>query len=548
MNTELLRIVEGVETRLTSVPTAEESRGVLAIQDAGGPRRLDLSSHQSHEPQPAEPVPAPNSVVTVRFSWNLNDQEYVINRFGGPFIPGFSLPNPEKTVNAGVGYTRTIGASMVNELRVGVNRYRNPLANGDPRSAEEFGIPNGSVANGIPSIEFRGGTLESLGGLAWFNRDQNETTYQVSDSLSVLVGGHSLKLGGTLLRQHMNTRGAYNQRGTVRFDGTRNTLVPRLAGNERAALLADFLPGLPSEAVITIGQFGRGFRQWNGSWFVQDSWRATARLTLNLGLRFDYTAPWTEVNREASNVTSQGRASDGGRGGVSRLVPCGRPYNLRAAAWLCLRCGRTGRLWCAADSAFSTRRCCRPLGGVGGEQQRRFRRRRSRVRPCRLRAVDLPHAAGFGALSCAVRSLRVRWADSGIRTRCSSKLGHPAQAGVELDAGDRLAAGARGVRLPVYRNGNQVPLESLTAAQRGLIGAAASAGQDTTALLQPLRPYLQFDNITLSENIASSVYHSGGAPYAAGPQRPAVRCLLHVRQSIDNASDFNSGDASASRC
>jgi len=106
-------------------------------------------------------------------------------------------------------------------------------------------------------------------------------------------------------------------------------------------------------------------------------------------------------------------------------------------------------------------------------------------------------------------------------------------------------AGARGVRLPVYRNGNQVPLESLTASQRAMIGAAAAAGQDTTPLLQPLRPYPQFDNITLSENIASSVYHSGQARIT---RRFHSGLLLDASytfaKSIDNASDFNSGDPS----
>lgn len=577
VNTELLRIMEGVETRLTSVPTAEEGRGLLAIQDAVGPRTLDLSSRINPTSRNLLSLfPAPNNggaaalnysssllirlndyqthartdhylsakdLVTVRFSWNLNDQEYVINRFGGPFIPGFSLPNPEKTVNAGVGYTRTIGASMVNELRVGVNRYRNPLANGDPRSAEEFGLPNGSVANGIPSIEFRGGTLESLGGLAWFNRDQNETTYQVSDSLSVLVGGHSLKLGGTLLRQHMNTRGAYNQRGTVRFDGTRNTLVPRLAGNERAALLADFLLGLPSEASITVGQFGRGFRQWNGSGFVQDSWRATARLTLNLGLRFDYTAPWTEVNGKLSNVVA-------GRG----LVTAGE------AAFPGLYAGDRNNLAPRLGFAYD-------LGGRG----------RTVVRGgfgilyetlLQANSVELvENNAPFS--SSAITRLPVPFAASGpSRTLLdlaalaapSRSLGavgsfrNPYTMQFSLGIQHRLAsnwmleigyAGARGVRLPVYRNGNQVPLESLTAAQRGLIGAAASAGQDTTALLQPLRPYPQFDNITLSENIASSVYHSGQVRLT---RRFHSGLLLDASytfaKSIDNASDFNSGDAS----
>jgi len=185
VNTEFLRVVEGVETRRTSVPTAEEGRGLLRYQDSNGPRTLDLSDRITPTSRKLLGLfPRPNTsgaqdlnysssllirlndyqtpartdhylsskdVLNVRFSWNLNDQEYVINRFGGPFIPAFSVPNPEKTANAGVTHTRSLGPSKVNELRAGVNRYRNPLANGDKSSAE-IGLPNGNVANGIPSV------------------------------------------------------------------------------------------------------------------------------------------------------------------------------------------------------------------------------------------------------------------------------------------------------------------------------------------------------------------------------------------------------------
>lgn len=578
VNTEFLRIVEGVETRLTSVPTAEESRGLLRYRDSSGPRTLDLSSRitptsrnlLSLFPQPntsgvqdlnfsssllirlndyqtharTDHYLGSKDLLNVRFSWNLNDQEYVINRFGGPFIPGFSLPNPEKTTNAGVGYTRTIGPSMVNELRVGVNRYRNPLANGDQRSAQDIGLPNGSVANGIPSIEFRGGTLEGLGGLAWFNRDQNETTYQVSDSLSVLSGRHSLKFGGAVLRQHMNTRGAYNQRGTVRFDGTRNSLIPRLSGNERASMLADFLLGLPSEASITLGQFGRGFRQWNWSGFAQDSWRVTSRLTLNLGLRYDYTAPWTEVNSKLSNVFP-------GKGLVSatestfpglyssdrnNLAPrVGFAYDIGGGGRTAVR-GGFGVLYetllqansvelIENNAPFSSSAITRsPTPFSPGDSQS--------TTLLDLAALATP-SRSLGAIG-SFRNPYTMQFSFGVQQRLGSHW--------ILEA---TYAGTRGLRLPVYRNGNQVPLESLTPSQRALIGGAATTGQDTTPLLQPLRPYPEFDNITLSENIGSSTYHSGQVRLS---RRFSSGLLLDTSytfaKSIDNASDFNSGDAS----
>lgn len=578
VNTELLRILEGVETRLTSVATEEERRGLLRIQDANGFRTLDLSGRITPTSQKlAEMFPLPNTagtqelnysasllirlndyqthartdhylssrdILNVRFSWNLNDQEYLINRFGGPFIPGFSLPNPEKTVNAGAGYTRTISPAVVNEFRAGVNRYRNPLANGDQRSASEIGLPNGSVVNGIPSIEFRGGTIESLGGLAWMNRDQNETTYQASDSFSVLIGRHSIKLGGAVFRQHLNTRGAYNQRGTVRFDGTRNTLVPRLPGNERASLLADFLLGLPSEASITLGQFGRGFRQWNWSVFVQDGWRATSRLTLNLGLRYDSTPPWSEVNSKLSNivpgrglVTAQDPAFPGlYRWDRNNFAPrLGFAYDLGGRGSTVLRAG-FGILYetllqansvelvenNAPFSSSAITRSPTPFSTSGGPS---------------TTLLDLAALAAPSRSLGAVGSFR-----NPYTMQFSLGISHRLSSNWTLEA---AYAGSRGVRLPVYRNGNQVPIQTLTPSQRELIRSAVEAGQDTTPILQPLRPYPQFDNILLSENIASSTYHSGQVRlvrrYSAGLMADVSYTFS---KSIDNASDFNSGDPS----
>ena len=557
VNAELLRIVEGVETRRTSVPTAEEARGVLRYRDAGGGERtIDLGSRISAVSKNLVGLyPAPNAaggtdglnynssllirlndyqthartdhyltardVVHVRASWNLNDQEYVINRFGGPLIPGFSLPNPEKTINGGAGYTRSIGASAVNEFRAGVNRYRNPLANGDRRSADDIGLPNGSVANGIPSIQFRGGTLEPLGGLGWFNRDQNETTYQVSDTASVLAGRHSLKFGGNFLRQHFNTRGAFNQRGTVVFDGSRNTLIPRIAGNERAALLADFLLGLPAEASITVGQFGRGYRQWTGAGFVQDSWRATGRLTLNLGVRYDYASPWTEVN--------------------------GKLWNLGGALYAPDRNNFGPRAGFAYELGKTVIR-----GGFGVQYETQLQ-----TNSVELVENNAPFAASaitrtpeaFGARATTLLALAGQAAPSrsigavgSFRNPYTMQFSFGVQwelAGWTLEAS---YSGSRGVHLPVYRGGNQVRLAGLTTAQRAAI---AAAGQDTAAVLQPLRPYPAFDGITLSENIGSSTYHSGQLRLRRAMRNGVLLDAGYTwAKSIDNASDFNSGDPS----
>jgi hypothetical protein len=159
VNTELLRNLEGSETRTSFVPTASQARGQIPYTDAAGRAQvLDLSSRIA--PVSAKLLalyPAPNSalpggnytaslaiglhdyqyhlrtdhhfterdVVTLRTSWGLNDQVYIVDRFGGPYIPGFTLPNPERTTNGTLGYLHTFSPAISNEARMGVNP-RNP--------------------------------------------------------------------------------------------------------------------------------------------------------------------------------------------------------------------------------------------------------------------------------------------------------------------------------------------------------------------------------------------------------------------------------------
>jgi len=116
-------------------------------------------------------------------------------------------------------------------------------------------------------------------------------------------------------------------------------------------------------------------------------------------------------------------------------------------------------------------------------------------------------------------------------------------------AGNWLAelsyAASRGVFLPVFRNVNQVPLGLLTSTQRDLVAADIAAGRDTTSTLASLRLFPQFDSINFSQNTAQSTYHSGQAKlekrFGAGPM---LLASYTYAKSIDNASDFGSGDPS----
>jgi hypothetical protein len=575
VNTELLRIIEGVETRLTSVPTADERNGLLRFTNAAGTAQsinlgnqinpvsarllgfypsvnnsdatlnylsnlvIALNDYQTHartDHQLSE-----RDTVNVRYSWNLNDQDYVINRFGGPYIPGFNLPNPERTANSALNWVRTLSPTAVLDLRAGFNRYANDLGNGDPTSAAEIGLPNQSPANGIPSINFAGTPLEALGGQPWFNREQNETTYFASGALNVVRGVHILKIGGDFHRYHFNTRGAFNQRGSVLFDGSRNTLgIPALPANQRARVLADFLLGLPREASITTGSFGRGYRQPAFSGFVQDQWRVSPRFTLNLGLRYDFAAPWTEVNDKLSSfIPGQGLAN------LDELYPADR--NNFAP--------RFGFAWDLTGKATTLLR-----GGFAVLYETRLQ-----ANSVQLIEDNPPYSASavtrspspfavtgesrtlLDLIALAQPSRSVAGIDpSGFRNPYTAQSYFSVQQAVGGGTVLELAYNfTRGVRLPLVYNLNQVPLGQLTAQNRAAIQSALDATGDATGVLATLRPYPAFDSINFSSNNANSIYHAFTARVERRFRNDLNLLAAYTwAKSIDNASDFSSGDAS----
>jgi Carboxypeptidase regulatory-like domain/TonB-dependent Receptor Plug Domain len=582
-NTELTRIVEGTESRLTSVPTPAEKAGRIEYTDAeGSPQILDLSGRIT--PLSARLLqfyPLPNVSTTsgfnyttplpivlndyqvhvrtdhqlterdtlmARVSWNLNDQDYLVYKFYGPYIPGFNLPNPETTSNGTVGHLHTFGGAVVNELRFGWTRYSNDLGNGDKTNATEIGLPNGyDLSPGIPAINFLAGGLADLGGRSLYgDRWQNETSALISDTLSWSRGRHNFKLGAQIARYHLNTRGAVNQRGTVEFDGSRNGLIPATTANARANTLADLLLGLPVRASITVGEFGRGYRQWAYAGFIQDSWRATPKLTVNLGLRYEYNKPWTEVNGKLTNLVP---------GGSLELVGSPALKNFYQPD----RNNFGPRVGLAYDLSGNGKTVIRVGIGVVYEtlQQTNSVEPVENNPPFSLPAVvRLP--APFSATSAPSTTL-LDLRTSAQPSRAIAAVGvndfrNPYAMQTNFSVQRMLTpqlllevgyAGTRGVRLPVFTDLNQVPLERLTPVQRASIAAEIAAGRDTTPILSQLRPYPQYDSITYSSNAASSTYHSLQLKlekrFGTGP---TLLGAYTFAKSIDNASDYGSFDSS----
>jgi hypothetical protein len=215
-----------------------------------------------------------------------------------PFASNQGIQNHARNVS--LSETHVFSSTKVNQVSGGYNRIFNYITSqGDGTClATKFGIPganlgcaNGTtcqgdtISCGLTSTQFDGG-FWSLGdrGFAPFTGGTN--IFSVSDSYNIILGKHDLKMGGSIRAMQMNVRTNGFQDGYWILSGA-------WTNNPEA----DFALGLPSLAIHdrtfygdTTGRRWKIFRP-----YVQDDWRATKDLTLNLGLAWDITTPIAEV-------------------------------------------------------------------------------------------------------------------------------------------------------------------------------------------------------------------------------------------------------------
>src|SRR5581483_9224115 len=189
----------------------------------------------------------------------------------------------------------------VNEARAGYNRLYQPTLPGDlgtPASAYGLntGVQAGPYTGGLPRIGFGGYFFPGLGGFKWPKLQGPDTITQFIDHVSYITGKHAIKFGGEIHRDGV-TGGAFgNARGSLNFLG--GTFTSPTNSNLTSSQLEDFFAGAPTLASVLSGDPTRQLHNWAYAGFVQDDWRITKTLTLNLGVRYEYNS----VVKEAHNL------------------------------------------------------------------------------------------------------------------------------------------------------------------------------------------------------------------------------------------------------
>ena len=134
---------------------------------------------------------------------------------------------------------------------------------------------------GPPSLGF----ISGIFGLNDGNSSNNRTrTDNISFELGKWGRSHSIKLGGEVKKLEFNDNGQQNPRGSFTFNGA-------ASGSD----LADFLIGIPDTSRIAYGNADKYLRQTEYDAYFVDDWRLLPNLSINLGLRWEYSAPITEL-------------------------------------------------------------------------------------------------------------------------------------------------------------------------------------------------------------------------------------------------------------
>jgi hypothetical protein len=244
----------------------------------------------------------------------------------------FAGPAFNPVQHAVLSYTKVITPRLVNDFRVGFNRFvlnytGEGYEAGGPNLGNLVGIPN---ANSHPLHTvlpiFNLGQYTGVGHSRSLPIFRRSNTFQYIDNMTYTRGSHTLKFGGDLRRRQITEY--QTNRGNGRFNFTRGFTTEIGSGATTGNELASFLLGYASfiEQDFTLAWVGaRGIE--TGMYFADD-WRVTRKLTLNLGLRFDYYSPFSEVaNRWASFDPATATVKVAGRDGVDKRAGVSRDFS-----------------------------------------------------------------------------------------------------------------------------------------------------------------------------------------------------------------------------
>jgi hypothetical protein len=261
--------------------------------------------------------------ATIRGDQTLNSKHQLFERFlyykGSQVNPSvFSYTNfPQDGRNLAIGETWVVSQDIVNEIRFGYNyayHLNAPISLDGRNWVGDIGLRNlaggtDPIDYGRPGFTFTGLTANGEGGIT---QGATENIFSVSDALSWVKGAHNIRFGLQAQYRRYQQLTEVPPRGGFTFNG-------QFTGNP----VGDFLLGFCSTCTGAFGSSRSLYTSPTIAPFIDDNWQATPKLTLQMGMRWEYLGPWHEQNNQEGSF-------DAATGKIAyNVVPSSLPTQLQ---------------------------------------------------------------------------------------------------------------------------------------------------------------------------------------------------------------------------
>ena len=246
------------------------------------------------------------STVQLRFFFANSQQTTTLpttHVLGASSIPGFPSQNPQRFRNFSLSHTYILNPHLVNQAQFGFHRTFTRVQQSEPFSYSDIGVVAPSFDNATPVIAVGGGI--NVGGNGQ-SVQLAQNTFVGQDTLFWTRGRHSFRFGGSLTRTQDNF--------------THFTLGGILVFLDYPSLFIGQAPLDPFLVEDLAGLSDRAWRVWDGSLYVQDDYKVTSRLTLNLGFRYERLGDFGDVLGRNATVDLSLLNPNPGAGSLAGIV------------------------------------------------------------------------------------------------------------------------------------------------------------------------------------------------------------------------------------
>jgi hypothetical protein len=271
--------------------------------------------------------------LSARYYGGTGTQTAQVNA-NAPFLEYFQVA-PSRMHNFSVAVNSVLRPRVVNNLVLGANYFMQRFNDYDT-SPDPAAI---GLNTGVTAESLRGSPTLNISGFATAGATQplgrTDVTGHMTDTVSLTVGKHQIKVGGEYRHALMDIYYDSGARGTFTFDGSRGPWASAAGISSQQRALADFMAGYtsniasgaqitrPAPGVSVQGSFlQRDYIQDSFDLYAHDNWQVNQRLTLNFGIRYSYLAPLGDKKNSLTTfLPGQGIVTTGDGNTLSTLYP-----------------------------------------------------------------------------------------------------------------------------------------------------------------------------------------------------------------------------------